>query len=229
MPFLALYLLLVPHAYLQVVVLIATYSVTALLFKPICIDFVKAINNYKTLEKMEPATLIGPMKELQIKARGDLQTLLIRIRKREGAIPIKELLHAYLEYVPSLLYGVVFTIIKQGGPHLKNSIAALTFLCVFILLPSGFNVLVIAYLVLTLLFWFWAVSVVFVGFPQNKIDIELKNGQLYKDMYKVEDNPNGYCLYLDSTNQILNIKKDEVRLEKIIDAQTALNENGRKA
>lgn len=215
-PILIIGLVLIPKAYVQAGILVAILLITTFIFKSITEDFAKILNNYKALESLEPANLLEPLGKSREKAKDDLKEQINKIKtKTYAGSSIRELLKPYLVYIPAIVSGVILIIVKKGGPHLKNSMMALTFLTIFIALPAHFNILVVAYMVLTLIFWFWTVSVVFAGFPQSKERISLKNKTIYSNVYKIEDNPKGYCLFLNEENKLLTIKKDEIEREEL--------------
>ena len=212
--FLLIYFVFVSKAYLQAGIVAGLFLVTTLVFIPISENFAAMICDYKILETLEPRHLLESTKSMMEIAQGDLGNLHKKVKERkQGESRLQGLLGPYVPHVPTLLYGVVWIMIQKGTPHLKNSTAILTFLSVFLMFPFGFNPIVIAYTVLTLIFWFWMICVVFVGFPVCKLNIHLKNGKEYKEVYKVEDNPAGYCLYLDSGNTLIRVENTELEKE----------------
>lgn len=216
-PVVVIYLIFVSKAYLLAGVVLALLAITELAFKPIAKDFQNIIYNYKSLEVLEPANIYGPVTKSRERAFDDLHNIREKVkeRKKDESI-LRTILQPYARYVPAMLYGTVWTIIKQGGPHVKNSIVLLTFLVMFIMLPTGLNannIIVVTYTVLTLIYWFWTSSVVFSGFPECKLEVHLKDGRLYEKVYRIEDNPEGYHLYLDAKNNILKVKNDELEKE----------------
>ena len=177
MPIVVIYFIFVSKAYLLAGVVLGLLAVTELVFKPIVKDFLNVISSYESLENLEPANLLEPITKSMEQARRDSHNMSSKVRERKkGESFLRAIFLPYKDYIPAMLYGTVWTIIKQGGPRVKNSIALLTFLAVFIMLPVGLNVsnvIVVAYVVLTLIFWFWTSSVVFSGLPVCKLDVHL--------------------------------------------------------
>lgn len=218
-PVLAVYLVLVDKAYLYTGMVLGLLAITELAFKPITKNFTNILYNYKSLEALEPANLTGPLQKSVQQAKSDMKNMMAKVKNRDRTQPfLRTILLSYKDYVPAWLYGTVWTIIKQGGPHVKNSIALLTFLAVFIILPTGLsatNIIVVAYIVLTLIYWFWISSVVFSELPEAKLNVKMKDGKLYEKVYRVENNPEGYHLYLNAENAILKVLNSELETETL--------------
>lgn len=216
-PVLVVYLVLVAKAYLYAGIVLAPLAITELVFKPITRDFTNILYNYKSLEALEPTNLTTSLQKNGQQAKSDMKNIMTKVKDRNRSQPfLRTILLPYKDYVPAWLYGTVWIIIKQGGPHVKNSIALLTFLTVFIMLPAGLtavNVVVVAYIVLTLLYWFWTSSVAFSGLPEGKLNVKLKDGKLYEKVYCIEDNPEGYHLYLNAENTALKVLNNELEKE----------------
>lgn len=214
LPFLLVYLIFVNKDFISSAILLILYLITALAFKPITEVFLRIIYNYKTLENLETRKYKDSITTLKTTAITNVHDGINRIKTRNlSNKSLKEQLEPYKEFLPMLLNLTVSElIVKKSGIHLKNSTMVLTLMFLFIALPL-INIFVVAYSILTLIWWYWTISVVFIGFPQNKLDVHLKNGKVYKSVYKVETSPDGYYEYLNKDNEVINIKRDEIEKE----------------
>ena len=215
LPFLLIYLIFVDKDWISSAILLILYLLTALVFKPIAEVFLRIIYNYKTLESLETRRYKGSLTNLKTMAITNVHEGITKIKTRNlDHKSLKERLEPYKEFLPILLNVTVSElIVKKSKFHLKNSIMILTLMFVFIALPAHINILVVAYAILTLIWWYWTIGVAFIGFPDNKFDVYLKSGKVYKDLYKVETSPDGYYEYLNKNNEVINAKRDEIEKE----------------
>ena len=216
---LVIYLILVPKVYLYAGIVAGALVITEVVFKSIIKYFNNILSDYRTLEALEPAKITSTLQKLMTQNRSDIKDVWSKVKNRDRSQSfVKTLLLPYVGYMPAFIYGTVrIMIIKKGGTHVKNSIILLTFLTIFVMLPAGLdaiNGIVIAYIELTLLYWFWISSIVFSGLPEYKVNVKLKDGKLYDKVYCIEDNPGGYRLYLNSDNVVLRV--DNSKLEEEI-------------
>lgn len=216
-PLLVLYLILVPKAYLYAGIVAGAFFMTTFAFTPISTYFEYIRSNYRTLEVLEPANIIDSIKKSMVQNKSDFKNLRSKVKNRDkNQSFLKILLLPYKGYIPAFIYGTLWTIIKKGGVQVKNSIILLTFLTIFIMLPTGINsvnALVIIYIELTLFYWFWISSIVFSGLPEVKIDVKLKDGTFYESVYHIQDNQDGYLSYLNAQNEVLNVPKSNIEKE----------------
>ena len=217
-PILAIYLIfLVPKDYLYAVVVVGVLAITELGFEPIIKYFNNMLANYRSLEALDPENIIYPLQKSLAQSKNNIKSFWVIVKNRDKNQPlIKTLLSPYKEYIPAFIYGAIRYIIKKGGPQVKNSLILLTFLTILIMLPIGINVVnifVIAYIELTLFYWFWVSSVVFSGLPESKVNVKLKNGKHYDAVYCIEDNPRGYRLYLNSNNVVFKVFNSDIEEE----------------
>lgn len=222
LPLTIIYLIVIDNAYAQVVVLIVVYLITALVFKPLANDFLKIMYNYKILDSLEPQNLIkSPGAASSLAKTHVADATRLKVSPSNGDSPVRAALKPYVPYLPAWIKIIVtHSIVKESGPFLKSSIIALTFMTIFIMLPAiasnyfnDLNSFIILYILLTLIFWFWVISVTFFGFPEAKLDVYLKNGKVYEKVYKVETNPSGFYEYLDKDSQVINVKREEIEKE----------------
>jgi hypothetical protein len=216
-PILIIYLILVPKDYLYASIMAGALVITDFVFKPITKYFNNMLTNYRSLEALDPANIIDSLQKSVTQSKNDIESFWVRVKNLNKNQPLlKTLLLPYKQYIPAFIYGAVRYTIKNGGPQVKNSLIILTFLTIFIMLPIGFevaNVLVIAYVELTLLYWFWTSSIIFSGLPESKVSVWLKDGKHYDNVYCIEDNPEGYRLYLNSDNVILKVFNSNIEEE----------------
>lgn len=109
--------------------------------------------------------------------------------------------------------GILITILRSISPHTNNSLAVLPFIVIFVALPAGVNPIVIAYAVLTIIFLFWINSVVFGNIPQDKVNVFLKNGKIYENMYKIAVSPQSDFEYLNNSNEVIHIQGSDIEKE----------------
>ncbi|XRO77441.1 hypothetical protein ACO3VM_02615 [Methanocaldococcus sp. 10A] len=86
---------------------------------------------------------------------------------------------------------------------MQKLLVSLTFLLFIILfLFLKFNFLTILYTFLTLTYCYIIICNILNDIPNYKADIYLNNNEKIKDVYIIEDNPEGYIVVLDKYDRI---------------------------
>ena len=218
-PIFIIYLLFV-KVYSYALILFVAFAMTDLVFKPIMGSFNSILSNYRSLELLDTTNIIGPLQKAVAQSKSDIKNFWVRVKNKDKSQSmLKTLLLPYKDYIPAFIYGNVRQIIKIGGPQVKNSIIILIFLTILIMLPFGFNavnVIAIVYIELTLFYWFLTSSIIFSKLPEGKVNVKLKDGKHYYNVYCTEDNPRGYHLYLNSNNEVVKVANTDIEEETLI-------------
>ena len=116
--------------------------------------------------------------------------------------------HKLMDKFDKLLRKTILEAIKNIG-ELQKFIVSLTVIVSIIFWFLKFNLLTILYTILTLTIWYMVICHI-QDVPTNKADITLTNNEKIKDVYIIEDNPEGYILVLDKDNKITKIMKGSI-------------------
>jgi len=116
--------------------------------------------------------------------------------------------HKLMDKFDKLLRKTILEAIKNIG-ELQKFIVSLIVIVSIIFWFLKFNLLTILYAILTLTIWYMAICHI-QDVPTNKANIYLTNNEKIKDVYIIEDNPEGYILVLDKDNKITKIMKGSI-------------------
>lgn len=106
------------------------------------------------------------------------------------------------------------TVVKNKNDTILKTISITIPLLIWILPDYNFNLLSIIYIALTLLFWYFIISCLS-WLPTDKINLDV-GGKTIKNVYVVEDSPDGWMIVLDKNNNILKLNKSHItRIETV--------------
>lgn len=183
LPFLILYLVIVNRDVLGSGILIILSIVTFFVIKPLITNLKNIMLNYKALEALEAQEASA--------FNGSIGSILKQIMSNNSLI--SKLRHAV--------------------PQAYNVLAALPLIIAFIAFPYGINPIVIIYAILTILVLFLTYGVAFGNVSKNKVNVFLKNGKIYENMYMIAASPKGDFEYLNNNNEVIHIQGKDIEKE----------------
>jgi hypothetical protein len=195
------YLFFIKKAYFEIFILLLLYILTKILFLQLLKSYVNIIHNYSLLESMQPKKVKNLLQNIINLAKLDLKNLVYSKSKLS--------LEKYKKYITPFMSSIVLFIMHKTSLF-QSTIFTLTILSLVLSSLLNFNLLSSFYIILTLIIWFWIISIISVGFPRKKIEIELVTKEKIRNVFLIEDNPKGYYLVLTKRNQIIKIMKNSV-------------------
>lgn len=103
--------------------------------------------------------------------------------------------------------------LRSAVPQTYNILVALPLIIVFIALPYGINPIIIIYAILTIIVLFLAYCAAFGNASKNKVNVFLKNGKIYENMYEIATSPKGDFEYLNNKNEVIHVQSNDIEKE----------------
>ncbi|XRP97249.1 hypothetical protein ACO3UB_01655 [Methanocaldococcus sp. 16A] len=196
-PFIMLPFMIHKHLWLEIFFIILMYYLTTKYFIPIIHYYSIATCSYEFINRFNIAR-----KKDEIQTLMEVLFLILNYEKSKKDIKIYEKIETFLR--KSIL------IFIENVDLLQKLLISLIVLLSIIFWFLKFNFLTILYIFLTLTYCYMIICYALQDFPNYKADIYLNNNEKIKDVYIIEDNPEGYIVVLDKNDRITKIMKSSI-------------------
>ena len=191
--------LVISQDFLQALLILIAFLFIRLIMIPLIDSYNDILYDYKALEGIQVDS--SELKELSKNIKTPENIEWLKVIKQ---IPIAMFAYINRRYKPSL--NKVFKYISSLS---YTASIALVLLIPILGFVYEFNIFTIIYLSLSVLMWFWMVSIVAEAFPQRE-NVELFNGETISKVYIIEDDSKGYLIALDKNQELIKIVKTSI-------------------